>query len=339
MSNLTESTSRFTPEINLFYLIFIPTICFLIILGNSATIVAFWKLPSLRNKPSDLLILHLSITDLITGLFVIPIFSPNYITPGHWPLGELGCRFIAGPPYNISIHTSLLLLLAISIDRFLLVSTKYPHYLKIQSKKHVNMEIACCWMISVLSILTEQATWDISKTLDVSAASVNFDVACLSPPRRMKSFSLTFFLILHFMPVMLVCGFSIAFLCLLRVRLRKNRISAAPTSVASPPSVLSQHNQNETPDEGSLRTMTRSRYIKPALSLIALVSAMAVCVLPYAIYVMTTELICPRCNDIVVLYRLLFLQFCNACLDPFLYALTQRKIKRLYCSCLMGRSG
>ncbi len=318
-----------------------PIICVLTVAGNSATIIAFWKLPSLCEKPGETLILHLSITDLLTGLILIPIFSSNYITPGYWPFGEFGCRLVAGPIFNICVHTSIFLLLAISLDRFLLVYKEYPKYLKIQSRSRVKLTIIGCWMMGICSVIFEQSLWDVAKTLDEAAANIDFDAVCLSPSRRLKEFSLTFFLTLYFTPVLLVCVFSVAFLCLLRARLIKFKVDITLRSVMDPSSNEGRQEQPSRPgDEGmvaSARSRARNRYIKPALSLTALVSSMAVCMLPYTIYVITVELFCPDCNDPVILYRLVFLQFCNACLDPFLYALTQRKIQELYCSCLLRR--
>lgn len=333
-----------TIKINLFYAILVAVVCFLTVIGNSATIYAFWKVPGLREKPSEFLILNLSVADLMTGLLAIPLVSPMYITPGNWPLGESGCRFIVFP-FNLSIHTSLGLLLAISIDRFLLVYLEYPKYLKIQSQARINFIIACCWGFAALTVVIEQSVWDVAKGLDEVAANINYDRVCLSPPRRLQSFSISFFLGLYFTPVVLVCGFSLAFLCLLRKRLIKNKVRQAPQSTTGTVSSAPSHENQPQPDQsatggsqGESRSRVRNRYIKPALSLIALVFGMAVCMLPYSLYVIIIELFCPKCNNIPVLFNLLFLQFCNACLDPFLYALTQRKIQKLYCSCLKGRS-
>ncbi len=338
--NATSVTNTST-NYNLFFAILIPSICFLTVIGNLGTIYAFWRLPSLREKPSEFLILHLSFADLISGFLATSFFSPTYITPGQWPFGETGCRLV-GVPFTLGTNTSLLLLLSISMDRFLLVFKEYPKYIKIQSKSRINMTIVCCWGIGVLSAVAEQIMWDLAKTIDSGAANIPFDVVCLSPPRRVQAFSLTLFLGLYFIPVMLVCGLSIAFLILLRARLIKNKVGTTQsTSHSTAPDNNSNNEQpsmNATGNHESKKFRARNRYIKPALSLIALVSGMAICMLPYSFYIITIELFCPECTDIDTLYALLLLQFCNAGLDPFLYALTQRKIQKLYCSCLTGNA-
>ena len=70
MSNMTENTEvgPGTPiQINIAYAIVVPIIIVIGTVFNLTTILAFWKMPGLRDKPSDLLILNLSVVDLITG--------------------------------------------------------------------------------------------------------------------------------------------------------------------------------------------------------------------------------------------------------------------------------
>ena len=55
------------------------------------------------------------------------------------------------------------------------------------------------------------------------------------------------------------------------------------------------------------------------------VSAMTLCTFPYGTYSCIVTF-CEQCEDHDTRYSLLFLFFCNALLDPFLYAMTQRKI-------------
>ena len=49
-------------QVNVFYAIFIPTLIIVSTIMNLATIAAFWKLPSLREKPSELFILNRGVT-------------------------------------------------------------------------------------------------------------------------------------------------------------------------------------------------------------------------------------------------------------------------------------
>ena len=320
----TSTNASISFEGNFFFAIFIPTLCFFISIGNLGTIIAFWKLPSMREKPSELLILSLSCGDFITGFIVIPLFSPVYITPGYWPFKEITCRIFIFF-MDLAVHVSLFSLCMISIDRLLLVLKEYPQYMKIQTHPRIQITLAIGWTISMITGFIEVSLWNIAKRLDKSAGEIDYTVYCLSPPRRMQEFALPFFLLLYLFPVLLVCGLSTAFFCLLYKRLSKSwgmrAESQLPHSSSSSSSVISS--------DSSIHHQ-RNRYVKPAITLLALVSAMALCMLPYTFHVLAVEVFCPECADYHTLYSLLLLQFCNACLDPFMYAMTQRKIQKFY---------
>ena len=139
------------------------------------------------------------------------------------------------------------------------------------------------------------------------------------------------FLIL-FTPVMTVCKLSISFL--LHHRLKKTKSSGASEASQVP----SAQQANQVPTTGSTQgsASTKNRYIKPAVSMLILVFAMVICMLPYCLYVMIIQLFCETCNTLVVIYAIFLLQFCIACLDPFLYGMNQKKT-RFYCSCFNNR--
>ncbi len=82
---LTLATSEFittlpAEETSIEYHIFFLVLFAILILAsavlNIGTIVAFWRLPSLREKPSELLILNLACADLFTGLVIFPMAAP-----------------------------------------------------------------------------------------------------------------------------------------------------------------------------------------------------------------------------------------------------------------------
>ncbi|XP_072030461.1 neuropeptide Y receptor type 1-like [Amphiura filiformis] len=328
-------------EVNIFYAVFIPVLILLTVTGNIAILVAFWKMPSLREKPSELLILNLSCVDLSTGLIVLPYWSPVYITPGTWPFGEVGCRILA-TFNNTTVHASLFAISAISVDRFLLVMKEYPQYLRIQSRKRVYITIIACWIFALATVIPQQGMWLRAKVIDETAREINFENLCLFPPRRVRLYSSTMFVALYCLPVLLLCILSMAFLYFLRRRLKRNRqVEHTWPSTTTTQANLEDEGQQQggrvsdaIPTVPTVRQPNTSRYIKPAVSLISIVSAMAICMLPYCLYVIIIELFCQRCNEPKVLYDLLLLQFCNACLDPFFYGATQKKIRRFYRSCM-----
>ena len=518
------SSNNSTLEVNWAYAIILPCSSLLATVLNLATIYAFWKLPALHQKPSELLILNLSFTDLLTGMILLPLVSPLYITPDHWPFGEVGCQ-IAVLILNISLPASLFALISISTDRFLLVYMEYPKYIRMQSRFRIYLTIAACWIGAILTGTIEIALWGFATEHIKDDIRIDFTKHCLSPTRRMLPFSLTFFLTLYFLPIILVCSLSIAFLYCLHRRLLMTKSRNKPARVANvsqevnttdnvsqeditpddsisqspmPSSKDEQHtinlNQIEngliitsttnqqtsaessqnfqdslmvpTPpasqqlniikhpksgmvherhsmsalryDDFKLATLnhddpnavsinlrrsnslpiklseqthklsisetlpmpsiqrtsshpvelhqqqiqtlkhhdtetticesqqfnpheptsvttrpalnprnksreqhqihnrrTRNKYIRPAATLVSLVLAMAICMLPYCIYVLVLDYLCMTCTpEAHTIYLLLLLQFSNAYIDPILYAVTNRKIRRFHRSIL-----
>ena len=372
-------------NINIGYAIFVPVLILVTTAMNIGTIAAFWKIPTLRDKPSELLILNLACSDLLTGLIVIPLASNLYITPNWWPAGEIGCA-IWILSIDISVHGTLFALMTISLDRFLLVYLEYPKYIKNVTRKRVYTIVASGWIIALLTATLEMGLWEKAKDLDETAGEIDHTKYCLSPPRRVRTFSLCFFLILYFFPVMFVCGLSVAFLYQLRIRLRKfegnasssvgaNGIKTAGIALsASSGSLVSENVSSSQPKDNSPHSaysngvafgtnkielnhsvssgdlistqavssnrkkgvmsysVVRNRYIKPGVTLVGLVSAMAICMLPYSFYVIIIESGCEHCNNLKLLYGLILMQFCNACLDPFIYVLTRKRMRRFFCS-------
>ena len=353
---MNETLDRPTFDVNIGYAVFMPLLILVIIVMNLGTIYAFWKVPTLREKPSELLILNLACADLLTGTTVLPLTSPLYITPGVWTMGEIGCGIVVFF-LNLSISGSLFALMTISIDRFLLVYMEYPRYVKTMTRKRVYKVIAVGWMFAFLTIIIELSLWERAKKIDETARNIDFNKVCLSPARRVEAFALSFFLTLFLLPVLVVCSLSIGFLYQLRLRLQKIRKQRPETSrekvedstrstgvdqstemseeITSKQS--DQRPSKPTDNQKSKRMRAlQNRYIKPGITLIGVVLAMAICMLPFSFYVIITEAGCEKCNNTDILYGLLLMQFCNASIDPFIYVLTRRKIRTFYMSVFKG---
>ncbi len=319
------------PDINIFFAIFIPTLMLLIIGCNLATIIAFWKERSLREKPSDLLILGLSTADLGDGVHLF-LLAPAYIT-GLWPFGEFGCRILLFTG-GIFIFVSLLILMCISIDRLLLVSLHYSVYLKFQTKARVRITLLACWIIGGIPAIVEMVIWDIAKRIEPAAKFINFENVCLSPPRRIDAFASVVFVVFVFMPVIIVLCLSVAFLIFLRRRLRK-RAQIGNTIAAERSRSTQNNNHRSEHGESSTRSETdhshfKSRYLKPSLTLISLVIAMTICMVPYCLYIIGINIFCSECLDHNVVLQLALLIHLNPLFNPLLYAATQSKIRHFY---------
>ena len=328
-----RTSSSSSPSINVFFVTFLPLLCLLTVLANLATLIAFLKERSLREKPSDLFILSLSIADLCDGAFTIPFLTLLYVL-GYWPLGELGCKALVAAS-DVFIFESILMVMCISIDRLLLVSLSYSTYVKLQSRFRVRATIAVCWIIGLVPMVIELSLWDIAKRVEPSAALIDYNVYCLSPPRRIEMFSLLFFVGFVVLPVVVIAGLSLAFILFLHRKLRKRRRigNGEPSAAAS--TVNGNVDGTSMNGDGSrgataARSSTKNRYLKPAITLGVLVLSMLVCMIPYCVYVIFIELYCPRCINPSILLGLVVLTHVNSLLDPLVYSVTQTKIRNYY---------
>ena len=129
---------------SIYLVIILVCICFIIlvnIIGNTGTIAAFVKIRSLREKPSDLLILNLSIADLGLGLMQL-YFLPALLKV--WPWGEAGCKLshlLAITVVVCGIYTTV----CTAMDIYLMISKECPVYMKMQTKTRMYFYIVVVW--------------------------------------------------------------------------------------------------------------------------------------------------------------------------------------------------
>ena len=84
--------------------------------GNLLVCFAILTNRSLRSKPSNLLLLSLAVSDLLTVVLAMP-FDKDSFLQGHWRHGPVMC-VTSLTSYLITVPTSILTLLAISLDRY-----------------------------------------------------------------------------------------------------------------------------------------------------------------------------------------------------------------------------
>ena len=260
------------------------------IIGNILIIIAFIKVRSLRRKPSNALILALSITDLLFGIYELVFYAvPYYFYNGN-PFGKSGC--IVTVAFNNLYPISNLLLVAISIDRVLLVSLPYPKYVKTLTLFRVRMAVLACYLIGLVTAVIELSIWNLA--IRKSAEEINSAIFCKSPARHLEWFASIYFVALGFGPVFLIGILSAVFVCLLFRRIKTARrvgdlpsysTSNAVNAVSSlGPLFLAR--QSLSRGEALVETLIRNRYIKPAVTLFVLVAAMCISMLPLCTFVL-----------------------------------------------------
>ncbi|XP_071784329.1 alpha-2A adrenergic receptor-like [Asterias amurensis] len=184
------------------------------IAGNILTISAFVSNVLLRQKPSNLLLLSLSFSDLMVGATGLPV-AAIHTGLGYWPLGRAMCVINAYFSV-IGVSAGMYTITAVSLDRYFLVSREYPAYLKLQSSRNVKLTIAAAWIIATLISSVEVVLW-----LAGDYSSVDYSHECLSPVRSDPRFVIVIFFLLFVVPFLVMLLSTLRFSILLRRRLRK----------------------------------------------------------------------------------------------------------------------
>ncbi|XP_015360794.2 neuropeptide FF receptor 2 [Marmota marmota marmota] len=131
------------PQVAAIFIISYFLIFFLCMVGN--TVVCFIVM---RNKHmhtvTNLFILNLAISDLLVGIFCMPITLLDNIIAG-WPFGNTMCK-ISGLVQGISVAASVFTLVAIAVDRFQCVVHPFKPKLTI---KTAFVIIVIIWVLAI----------------------------------------------------------------------------------------------------------------------------------------------------------------------------------------------
>ena len=297
------------------------------IIANLLTIIGFANIPNLRKNTSNILIYALSITDFFCGIYQLSYRGLPMMLGLGPPLAETGCKLIRPLEYVYSAGNYILVV--ISIDRVLLVSMDYSKYNKTVTKLRLKVTIGICFLISFLASLFDLSLWNYAKRNNANAASINFEEACRSPPKRMKWFGIYTSVSFYLLPLLLICIFSVIFVNRLLARINKGRrIGNVPTDASSNTGNASANESGQGTAGVKNDGGSKKRYMKSAVTLAALVSAMAISMLPYCTYLLVVAISGSFSSDLTtIMYLVLQL---NPMLDPIFYAATQKSIREYY---------
>ncbi|KAG5281013.1 hypothetical protein AALO_G00066500 [Alosa alosa] len=123
--------------------------------GNALVIFAFYSNKKLRSLP-NYFIVNLAVSDFLMAFTQAPIFFINSLNT-KWVFGETGCKVYAfcGALFGI---TSMINLLAISIDRYLVI-TNPLQAMQWNSKRRTTLAIVLVWLYSLGWSLAPLVGW------------------------------------------------------------------------------------------------------------------------------------------------------------------------------------
>ncbi|XP_035990359.1 opsin 4xa isoform X1 [Fundulus heteroclitus] len=172
--------------------------------GNALVMYAFSCDKKLRTPP-NFFIMNLAISDFLMAITQSPIFFVNSLYKG-WIFGETGCKIYAfcGALFGI---TSMINLLAISIDRYIVI-TKPLQSIGWTSARRTCLIIALVWLYSLAWSLAPLLGWS-SYIPEGLMTSCTWDYVTSTPAN--KSYTLMLCCFVFFIPLGII---SYCYLCM-----------------------------------------------------------------------------------------------------------------------------
>ncbi|XP_038565623.1 histamine H2 receptor-like [Micropterus salmoides] len=284
----------------------------LIIGGNVLVCLAVWLSRRLW-RISNSFIVSLAVTDLLLGLLVLPLSATVELRSGKWPLGGALCNIYISLDVLLC-ESSILTLLAISVDRYLAISAPLSYSRRV-TPLSVTLAMIAIWALSLaVSFVPIHLGWN---TADYSVQHLDWRMGDEDKEGRYCQFEwnnnyvLLFAFGAFYLPLLLMCEM---YLCIFKVaREQVRRIRAATPSFARTAS-----------------TAAIAREHKATVTLAAVLGAFVICWFPYFTF-FTCIGIKEKKNPPNTLHSVvLWLGYFNSALNPILYPALNRDFRRAY---------
>ena len=279
--------------------------------GNVMVIFVILANKSLRVNPTNLFLLSLAISDLITSTLAMPFHIEFVFVQGIWKHGVFLC-FAHQTAWLITVPTSILTLLAISIDRFVSLKDPLRRYRcsEFMNRRMTLIIISLIWCYCILWALLPFMGWREKHTRPLEGGS------CFVPytiPYLMISSVLNFL-----GPLLLSCVFfMLAFAIACKHQRNAQRLSEGGAR---------KHNSKEV-------KKFFARNIKATKTTLMFMTAFFLCWQPYRYFSIASNLYGAenwRSYPFKAFVLLLMLGYLNTALNPFLFAFRNRRFGSTY---------
>ena len=275
--------------------------------GNLLVCFAILTNRSLRSKPSNLLLLSLAVSDLLTAVLAMPFDIESLLLQGHWRHGPVMCvTFLTS--YLITVPTSILTLLAISLDRYQNLRDPLRRFRRTQfmTRTKALIVIGIIWLYCILFACLPFMGWPFitrGTKKELEQCSISFTVLY----NILSNF-------LNFVgPLVITCVLNIMMYC---IACKHNKRG------------LRNHGKNSKED-----AKAHARSLKAARTTFMLVAAFFFCWQPFSYFSIVSILYGEQNWDPYpskVFYVLLVFGYLNSALNPFFFAFRNKQFKATY---------
>ncbi|XP_030630729.1 neuropeptide FF receptor 1 [Chanos chanos] len=157
-SNYTFSSYyQHSPPVATLFILAYVLIFFLCMIGNMLVCFIVLKNKQMRTV-TNIFILNLAISDLLVGIFCLPITLADNLITG-WPFNEVICK-MSGLVQGASVSASVFTLVAIAVERFRCIV--YPFQQKLTQKQAI-ITIAFIWALAIIIMCPSAVTLTVSR--------------------------------------------------------------------------------------------------------------------------------------------------------------------------------
>ena len=305
-SNATEASFSFSPRF-----VYPVATCHILIVavaivGNLLVCYAILVNKNLRSNPTNLFIFSLALSDLLTVTIAVPFDIEGLLLRWHWKHGEIMCEAWI-TVYLIAVPTSILTLLAVSVDRYKSLSDPLNRFrrCRFMTRKRALIISFVIWIYSFLFALLPIMGWRThEKFVYNSVCYFPFTLVYMT-----LSSSLNFIL-----PLLITCAIYIKI-------------------------YLIAHRQQSNFDGGESRKLRSteekkvySKNVQAAKTISIFVGTFFCCWVPYSSVSMVATLCEPCAIHIPYEVRIVLLMvgYLNSALNPFLFAFRNSRFKATY---------
>ena len=306
--------------------VFISIIC-VALFGSFLACLSTLINRNLRKSATNYFIFSLALSDLITASLVMPLDLDQLVHDGKWSYGAVLCD-VWYTAYLLAVPTSIMSLLAISVDRYLTLRDPLNRYraTRLMTRKRAAILIGVLWLYSLLLSLLPIMGWKEIPT----QGSIYFGYCVLNAT---KIYSALSSVVNFLLPAVAMCFIYFRIYLIARDMnwLRDMKITTEKNLQAQAESdYLSS--QTVTAAYAKRNRKILKRNLKAAKTISVLVSTFFFCWMPYTVasivgvfYHSPTFLTPPE-----VMTGLLMLGYLNSALNPFLYVFHNKMFMEPY---------
>ncbi|XP_068695602.1 D(5)-like dopamine receptor [Montipora foliosa] len=305
-ANTSETFFDFSPSFQYSMAVCHILIVVIAFVGNFIVCCTIIVNRSLRSNPTNTFIFSLAFSDLLTVSLVVPFDIESIILLGVWRHSEEMCEaWII--MYLITVPTSILTLLAVSVDRYKSLSDPLNRFrrCRFMTKKKALIVSVVIWIYSFLFALVPIMGW---RTHDKFV----FQGVCYFP--FTKTYTTLSSVINFILPLLITCGIYIKIYLI--ARSQQNIFYGDASRI---PKLRSTEEKK-----------VYSRNIRAAKTISIFVVAFFSCWIPFSFISAVSNLCGSRCvrkipKEVVVMF--LMFGYLNSALNPFLFAFRNSRFK------------